>query len=143
LIDEPTRQIKLIDFGASTPLSRSRTPVAVFTGTKIYAAPEIWRGEPYMREQAEVYTLGVVLFQLFYKGPPNSDDIRSLIVEKAEGMMGRTISEGSAELLMKLMHVDPSQRPTIPEIKEFSFFKEDLDVLHLVPSDQCELCTVT
>ena len=54
-------EYKLSDFGASTTVSSMSNADRVFTPQ--YAAPEVFRGEPYSFN-ADLYSLGIVMYYL-------------------------------------------------------------------------------
>lgn len=61
LINKNTLQVKLIDFGCGTHLKRSA--YSVFSGTKVYAPPEIRTGS-YHAKPTTVYSLGILLYRM-------------------------------------------------------------------------------
>ncbi|XP_058641325.1 serine/threonine-protein kinase pim-2-like [Onychostoma macrolepis] len=61
LINKNTLQVKLIDFGCGTRLKRSA--YSVFSGTKVYAPPEIHTGS-YHATSTTVYSLGILLYRM-------------------------------------------------------------------------------
>jgi len=59
--------LKLIDFGIATSLAKedgSRIFHTEKTGTENYIAPEIWKKLPYDAELVDIFSLGVMLFNL-------------------------------------------------------------------------------
>ena len=56
--------VKLMDFGIAKGDDLSRTQPGYVLGTPYYMAPEQVRGEP-LTPQADVYSFGVLLFELF------------------------------------------------------------------------------
>jgi len=87
---------KLLDFGVAKLLDLGTVPDAVaspsgreasrsgeLVGTPLYAAPEIWRGEPATR-RCDVYAFGVLLWELCAGGLPYRelarDDLREMVI---------------------------------------------------------------
>jgi serine/threonine-protein kinase ULK/ATG1 len=71
--------IKIADFGFCKPLENQNDMVQTMLGSPIYMAPEVLKGEVYTNK-ADIWSLGVVLFQMLYgKCPLESKSIAKLI----------------------------------------------------------------
>jgi serine/threonine protein kinase len=125
MINKSSLEIKLIDFGSALPLSKTTTSTADFFGTPDYFSPEIVEDRPFMLEKQEVWTLGVLLFQLLYKDLPfaNGDEIRTTNI--AEYLRRHNVANldtsDANELLVALLKKDPAQRPNLAEVGYFKF----------------------
>lgn len=78
LIDLKTNQVKLIDFGAGTFTSPTKSnKYTDFCGTKVYSPPEWLINKSYNGDRAAVWSLGVLLFNMIYGDIPweEEDDI--------------------------------------------------------------------
>jgi serine/threonine-protein kinase len=67
LILEPTGNAKLMDFGIARPIRRmeaGQTEAGFIVGTPLYMSPEQLRGEE-VDARADIYSAGVVLFEIF------------------------------------------------------------------------------
>jgi eukaryotic-like serine/threonine-protein kinase len=67
LILEPTGNAKLMDFGIARPVRRmeaGQTEAGFIVGTPLYMSPEQLRGEE-ADIRADIYSTGVVLFEIF------------------------------------------------------------------------------
>lgn len=62
--------VKISDFGLSKERSQATQTMA---GTPAYTAPEILRGDPHYTENVDIYSLGMVLWELISEHPPFSD----------------------------------------------------------------------
>ncbi|MEL7449963.1 MAG: protein kinase [Pseudomonadota bacterium] len=71
----PDRRVLLMDFGVakSAASTQSMTQTGAFVGTPKYGAPEIIKGEP-VDFRADLYSLGVVAYELITGQPPFSGD---------------------------------------------------------------------
>lgn len=91
---------KLIDFGFARFIGRSERS-ASFCGTKDYAAPELFKGWPYMAPPVDWYALGVVLFAMLVgRVPDDSLQFPSLVV----------VSPAVKQLVNALLEPDPNLR---------------------------------
>jgi len=74
--------VKLGDFNISKVAKRGAL-LSTQTGTPYYAAPEIWRDQPY-DEKADLWSLGCVLFEAVTLRPP-------FRAENMEGLFGKLL----------------------------------------------------
>jgi len=114
--------LKIVDFGVSrlgqadgAPLSTTRTG-AVF-GTPRYMAPEQARGKKDIDRRADLYSCGVILYQMLSGALPfEAEDYNNLIIAiTTEEPMhiakhGVAISEGLVAVVMKSISRDPNVR---------------------------------
>ncbi|MDM8550593.1 protein kinase [Desulfobacterales bacterium HSG2] len=99
-------------------------------GTPQYGAPEQWRGEKNIDGRADIYALGVTLFELFCTRRPFDDGSHS---EPPHVLIGRhlsspppdprefnkTIKEPLAKLILRCLAKTPAERPaSMAEIRE-------------------------
>src|SRR5262249_32097269 len=63
VVREDTGRIVLMDFGAGAEARTADGEFHVITGTPIYLAPEVLRGQP-SSPQSDLYALGVLLYRL-------------------------------------------------------------------------------
>ena len=95
------RRVKIVDFGVATlagggdgtdPLRRSRL------GTIYYLSPEQVRGEAIIDTRSDIYSLGVVLYEMLAGAPPfhgpTMMDILAQIVEKTPEPLPATVPLG-------------------------------------------------
>jgi tRNA A-37 threonylcarbamoyl transferase component Bud32 len=131
LINPKTREVKLIDFGSTTPIYPGKT-CKLFYGTKKFSAPEAIADEPYFPDAQEVWGLGTLLYVLLFKMDPFKGDEEILDVDigqrikrlrnvgKSNG--GVIISAQAEELICSMLEKDWRRRTTIMSITDFAFF---------------------
>src|SRR5690606_28207806 len=77
-VAEPESRAKLIDFGLATPRDPGALPAAVDTqagvvlGTASYMSPEQCQGRADLDARSDLYSIGVVLFEMLAGRPPFS-----------------------------------------------------------------------
>jgi BR serine/threonine kinase len=133
LLDSCER-IKLADFGFAR---WSRSSVSTTScGSPHYAAPEVIRGLLYDGRRADIWSLGVILFALICGYLPFDDpSIRVTLrkVKKGEFTFPPGVPADIADLIRKIVTVDPDRRLTIPEIKAHPCFLRGADVSYIFP----------
>jgi len=141
--------LKLADFGYST-LLQGKTGTGVLTtplGTLSYAAPEILNKKPYNGKTADIFSCGVILFVLvtgklpFGKALVYDNYYRNFVRNDYEGfwaLMGPKIDPISDEfksIINSILASEPSQRPSIDEIKNHAWFKKNIPALDEVTEE--------
>ena len=132
----------LIDFGFGCILEEEngeKKKLNEFLGSKNYCAPEIWKNIPYDGEKCDIFSLGVILFTLYFGnfGFLNStpkDELYKLIMKKKYddywNEIGRIIgnkklnvvSSEFKNLYLKMVANNPNERPSIEEILNHEWF---------------------
>lgn len=108
---------KICDFGSVYKTNRQTKSIE---GTPQYAAPEVKRGKLYYGDKVDIYSLGITLIKLVlgirtnvvYEDLQNKERL-NLLFEKAN------ISNELKELLLKMININPKERPTINEILDY------------------------
>ncbi|CAH8459765.1 unnamed protein product [Schistosoma turkestanicum] len=112
LINRTTNELVLIDFGSGAFLeSRLYTD---FDGTRVYSPPEWILNNRYHGKQAEVWSLGVLLYDMLCGDIPFVND-KSIIGGKLRYRRDN-ISEAAKHLIASCLNMDPSRRPSLLEI---------------------------
>jgi serine/threonine protein kinase len=119
-------EVKIIDFGLSTnEASKLRE---TFCGSLVYVAPESILRTPYLATKSDIWSCGVMLYQILSGGklPWKSTDITGVIDEilKNPINMPRTISDASSAVLKKMLERDPNQRASAQQLLDDDWFKE-------------------
>lgn len=137
------RQIKLADFG----LSRIReygdaTSSISIVGTPVWKAPEVLLGVKINYSQADIYSFGVVLWELVTRTVPNlAPPIVTLATDfaaKHNGMRNPLPAAGQASpklttLIEQCCQMDPNRRPSINRI--LSYLRSSATTFTAVPAD--------
>jgi len=117
---DPDSDIVLIDFGMAKKFDGD-TMFTEQTGTSLYVAPEVLKGEGY-DEKADVWSVGVLMYIILTGEPPFAGDTFSEIEEnvlagnfKIDSGIWDFISPSGKDLVSKLMCVNPLERITIVE----------------------------
>ena len=138
--------IKLSDFGLSSFILKNKKGKPKrqneYVGTRKYAAPEILLNIPYDGEKADIFSLGVILFNLktcnqgfenasiddpFYQFIKEGKiDNYWKILKQKKGIDG--LSEEFKNLYIKMISFKPKNRPTIEEIYNDEWMKEIRDL---------------
>ena len=143
-------EIKLIDFGFSKALNNGEL-IYQCSGTKCYSAPETNQSEAHGYDgiKNDIFSMGVVLFILFFGYPPFvyptfSDYNYKLIINKDYDTFWKivnksniTISETMKDLIHKMLCFDGSSRISIEEIKTHPWVAESFD------NDNCDMIVET
>ena len=114
---------KVSDFGVSTvrpTITRTMTCI----GTPVYMAPEVLSKNKYS-EKADVYSFGVLLYELFtgyipYSRPPydtmNQAQLMLVILEESARPSLDGMHPALAQLIQDCWNTDASLRPAMPEL---------------------------
>ncbi len=112
VINEDYR-IKIVDFGSATRLPTDGGLFTQFNGTLAFAAPEIIQGNWYDPMQAEVWTLGILLFTLAFKKAPFMSAEEIL---KKEPVEIKDTTHQLKDLISQMLSKDRKDRITIVSI---------------------------
>ncbi|XP_040043224.2 maternal embryonic leucine zipper kinase [Gasterosteus aculeatus] len=119
LIDED-HNLKLIDFGlCAKPKGGLCHELMTCCGSPAYAAPELIQGKSYIGSEADVWSMGVLLFALLCGYLPFDDDNCMVLYRKiTRGKYDnpRWLSPASVLLLNQMMQVDPKRRVTVRQL---------------------------
>lgn len=126
-------RVKLLDFGIAKFLSESlgesatevhHTRTGALLGTPAYMAPEQCKSSPRIDGQADVYALGVMLYELYTAQQPFFDaEPLALMMKKLVDAVPPMLSLAPtappevADLTMAMLERDPSQRPRMTEVQ--------------------------
>jgi eukaryotic-like serine/threonine-protein kinase len=120
LPDGDVDRVKLVDFGIARRKIETRplTRTNAFVGTPAYTAPEQARGSTEVSAQADVFSLGCVLFECLTGRPPFVGDNLMAILVKILFDEAPNVSElrpdvplALDELVARMLCKDPSGRP--------------------------------
>ncbi|XP_053188032.1 maternal embryonic leucine zipper kinase [Scomber japonicus] len=128
LIDED-HNLKLIDFGlCAKPKGGLSYELMTCCGSPAYAAPELIQGKAYIGSEADVWSMGVLLFALLCGYLPFDDDNCMVLYRKiTRGKYDNPqwLSPGSILLLNQMMQVDPKRRITVRQLLNHPWAMKD------------------
>jgi serine/threonine-protein kinase len=118
---------KVLDFGlaklaaAHQPAGALATRSGIVMGTPVYMAPEQCRGSGDVDERADVYALGVMLYELVAGRPPfvarGAGEIMAMHIYREPPPLGAGALPGELEALVRAMLAkDPAARPRMREV---------------------------
>ena len=126
--------VKLGDFGFSRQYedTLSEDVGNTFCGTPYYVAPELWRRQPYSKK-AEMWSLGVILYELLTLVRPFYDQTIKLLVPKVLAGEYAPIQQKFNPFIIQtcnaLLTQDPDHRPLMREIMATPFMQSSLQLL--------------
>jgi len=123
--------LKYVDFGFAT--EKSFGYLTSYLGTPSYAAPELHMKRPYLGVFEDIFSLGVTLFIIvtgylpFTLSMPNDPLYHYISIGDYFNFWRKRnikVSQSFMELFNNLIAFDPSQRPSISEIRNSKWMKE-------------------
>ena len=99
-------------------------------GTPAYIAPEIIRDRGYEGFKADLWSAGVVMYAMLFGTVPfkasNMSDLHQLIL-KAKYTLKEPVSKEAADLIKKLLEVDPKKRYGIRQVLQHPWLRDTED----------------
>ena len=123
-------QIKLADFGLACKLEFEGERKSTICGTPNYIAPEIIAGGSGHSYEVDVWSLGVLAFTMLAGRPPfETSDVKDTyrrIKSNAYSFPDHVeLSYEAKELIIKILVLDPKERPNLHQIKDLRFFTKN------------------
>ncbi|KAM6290020.1 maternal embryonic leucine zipper kinase [Aegotheles albertisi] len=119
LIDEE-HNLKLIDFGlCAKPKGGLNYRLHTCCGSPAYAAPELIQGKAYIGSEADIWSMGVLLYALLCGFLPFDDDNVMALYRKimrGKYSIPKWLSSSSTLLLNQMLQVDPKKRITVKHL---------------------------
>lgn len=119
--------LKLIDFGSASFIPTSRDKYFTkFNGTAHFASPEIVNGNSYRGPEAEIWSMGVLLFTIVCGENPfqNRKDIL-----RGSFTYPTKINGDLSNLIDRMLHQNEKTRITIDQVLEHRWLKSEVDRL--------------
>ncbi|VDP39800.1 unnamed protein product [Heligmosomoides polygyrus] len=111
--------LKVIDFGLCAKPSSLSRPLDTCCGSPAYAAPELIAGKAYLGNEADIWSMGVLLYALLCGSLPFEDDSMQVLYRKiARGNYPEPewLSPSSRALLRSMLQVNPQCRITVKQL---------------------------
>uniref|UniRef100_A0A8D3AHV8 Maternal embryonic leucine zipper kinase n=1 Tax=Scophthalmus maximus TaxID=52904 RepID=A0A8D3AHV8_SCOMX len=129
LLIDGDHNLKLIDFGlCAKPKGGLGYELMTCCGSPAYAAPELIQGKSYIGSEADVWSMGVLLFALLCGYLPFDDENCMALYRKiTRGKYDnpRWLSPGSVLLLNQMMQVDPKRRISVRQLLDHPWVMRD------------------
>ncbi|XP_038699219.1 CBL-interacting serine/threonine-protein kinase 21-like isoform X1 [Tripterygium wilfordii] len=119
--------IKVSDFGLST-LRKPGDILTTTCGSPCYVAPELLANKGYDGAAADVWSCGVILYELLACYLPFDDNNLMILYKKisgAEYAFPQWFTESEKRLISRILCPNPKKRVTIPEIIDDKWFQKD------------------
>uniref|UniRef100_A0A8B9WAH9 Maternal embryonic leucine zipper kinase n=1 Tax=Bos mutus grunniens TaxID=30521 RepID=A0A8B9WAH9_BOSMU len=114
LLFDEYHKLKLIDFGlCAKPKGNKDYHLQTCCGSLAYAAPELIQGKSYLGSEADVWSMGILLYVLMCGFLPFDDDnVMALYKKIMKGQydVPKWLSPSSVLLLQQMLQVDPKKR---------------------------------
>ena len=121
--------VKIADFGLSNIMTDGNF-LKTSCGSPNYAAPEVISGKLYAGPEVDVWSCGIILYVLLVGRLPFDDEFIPALFRKINSGTYHTpsyLSSGARHLIHKMLKVNPVQRITIQEIRQDTWFNENLE----------------
>jgi MAP/microtubule affinity-regulating kinase len=131
LLLDSNMNVKIIDFGLSNTFQPDSL-MKTFCGSPTYASPELILRKEYLGPPVDVWSMGVVLFVLVCGYLPfdghNFVELFNKIL-KVQYTIPSHVSPDCADLIKKMLVVDPEQRATIEQIRKHPWLSSVQDCM--------------
>ncbi|KAL1896402.1 Protein kinase [Ceratocystis pirilliformis] len=130
--------VKIADFGLSNIMTDGNF-LKTSCGSPNYAAPEVISGKLYAGPEVDVWSCGVILYVMLVGRLPFDDDhIPSLFAKITRGAYSvpQWMPSGAAQLIKRMLVVNPVQRISVEEIRRDPWFMENLDPYLRLPAEE-------
>ncbi|OBT54237.1 hypothetical protein VE04_06472 [Pseudogymnoascus sp. 24MN13] len=120
-------QIKIADFGMAALQQTPEHRLVTSCGSPHYAAPEVIKAVPYRGDKVDVWSMGIILYAtLSGRLPFDHPSVPRLLqaIQKGNYRMANAIGPEAADLIKRMLQVDPRERISINEIWRHPLIKK-------------------
>jgi len=120
IIEQGTKEIKLIDFGLSNIYEDGQL-LSTACGSPCYAAPEMLEGKSYKGSTVDIWSAGVVLYYMLCGCFPFEDTNNEKLYKKickGKFEIPKFLSKNAKDLISKILVVNIQRRINIKDIKK-------------------------
>ncbi|XP_039090784.1 maternal embryonic leucine zipper kinase isoform X4 [Hyaena hyaena] len=129
LLFDEYHKLKLIDFGlCAKPKGNRDYHLQTCCGSLAYAAPELIQGKSYLGSEADVWSMGILLYVLMCGFLPFDDDnVMALYKKITRGKyeVPKWLSSSSVLLLQQMLQVDPKKRISVKNLLSHPWIMHD------------------
>ncbi|XP_062938318.1 maternal embryonic leucine zipper kinase isoform X3 [Cynocephalus volans] len=129
LLFDEYHKLKLIDFGlCAKPKGNKDYHLQTCCGSLAYAAPELIQGKSYLGSEADVWSMGILLYVLMCGFLPFDDDnVMALYKKIMRGKydVPKWLSPSSVLLLQQMLQVDPKKRISVKNLLNHPWIMQD------------------
>lgn len=135
-------ELKLGDFGLAAKIEYEGQKRHTVCGTPNYIAPEVLEKKNGHSYQVDIWSLGVIMYTLYYGKPPYETTDVKLTYKKIK-VNDYTFPEpikvnyNAKKLISSILNLDPTKRPNLDDILDHEYFKMFSSVPH-----RLNLCTL-
>lgn len=126
-------KIQLCDFGVAAQLSTSQYKRMSMIGTPYWMAPEVIQEGTGYDQKADVWSLGITLYEIVTGSPPFADqDVKRAVHliprSKPARLEGNQYSAALKEFVAKCLDEQPEERATAEELSKTRFIKNTKNI---------------
>nr|XP_021501655.1 maternal embryonic leucine zipper kinase isoform X2 [Meriones unguiculatus] len=129
LLFDGYHKLKLIDFGlCAKPKGNKDYHLQTCCGSLAYAAPELIQGKSYLGSEADVWSMGILLYVLMCGFLPFDDDnVMALYkkIMKGKYEVPKWLSPSSILFLQQMLQVDPKKRISMKNLLNHPWTMQD------------------
>ncbi|XP_049342057.1 uncharacterized protein LOC125806165 [Astyanax mexicanus] len=141
--------VKITDFGLSRVTKGYPELCNTVCGTLRYPSPEVLKEKKYDAKKSDVWSLGIVLYQMVTeKLPSSSYKLKELANPKLPFPFADDVEveESCRALIKDMLQLDPSARPTVREVSKHPWLQPEVKDTptsedHTVTSNESDMCT--
>ena len=120
--------LKIADFGLAAQILYDGERKKTICGTPNYIAPEILSGKAGHSFEVDIWAYGVIMYTLLVGKPPfETTDVKLTyrkIKANSYSFPDRMVGRDARDLITRILHPSPDNRPTLPLIRRHNFFQK-------------------